>query len=122
MKINLPRNMMTDRVDILRTPQAVQDGEVNSVGEGVVEFDVPCKLSTVSASRATTLLGTFQQNAFEAFFDGEVSVEANDVVRVRTSGNRYIVKVARPFPSPEDRQMVVCELAQDESAVKAPVQ
>lgn len=115
MRISLPRSMMTDRVDILRTAQRVTAGEVQALDAGPVEFDVPCKITTVSASRATTLLGVFQTNAFEAYFDGEVAIEANDVLRVCGSGNRYVVKVARPFPSPEDRQMVVCEIAQDQT-------
>lgn len=113
MNLTLPRGALTDRVDILRRPQAVSEGQVQPIDEGVVEFDVPCKIVTVSALRAATLLGVVGQSAMEAYFGDDVSIEENDVLRVCGIGTRYVVKLVRKYPSPHDPQMQVAELTQD---------
>jgi hypothetical protein len=106
---------MTDRVDVLRAPQAVQDGAILSLDDSVAAFDVHCKIYEVSANRAQALLGTYQQSAFLAHFYPKPEIKQNDTLRVRTSGARYVVKVVHRYPAPHDCHVQVCELTADMS-------
>jgi hypothetical protein len=111
--LSLPKSDMKDRVDVLRAPQAVKGGAILPLDESVAAFDIPCLILEASGSRANTMLGVVQQNAYLAYFDPEPSIKANDVLRERKSGARYTVRLVRQYPSPHNCDMQVVELSQD---------
>jgi len=121
MKFSPPREVMTDRVDVLRRPQAIAGQSVVGQDETVVDFAVPCLILEASAARAQTILGTLQENAFVAYIDDLPLIEVNDVLRVVGSGARYVVRTSRKYPSPHDCQMQALELSLDVVATGAPV-
>ena len=114
-----PLAELTDRVDVLRASQFVQEGRVVPLDECVVAFDVPCKITELSALSVATMLGAIEQNAFNCDMLDEPRVEMNDVLRVvdsrLPSGKRtkYAVRVVRRLPSPHDCQRQNCDLAND---------
>ena len=104
---------MTDRVDVLRSGQAVEDSNIRALDEQPVALDVPCKIVEVSGYRSTMMLGTQQQNAYTAQFYAEPIIRQNDVLLVRATGARYVVNVARCIPSPHACETQVVEMTQD---------
>lgn len=105
MRVQLPRHVLRDRVDVLARDGQVRDGEFRPREERVVASFVRCLIVTRDAGRLPPELARMLPGGTAQVLLGRDPVLREGYV-LRTSGHaagrpgvRYVVRAPQPFPA-----------------------
>lgn len=101
MQIDLPVDMMTDRVNVLARDGVVRDGDLRPTGEREVAKFVPCLIVADGRNRLPAeLMALAAQDSAQVLMGPTTPhIREGFVLEEVTTRTRYSVTSARPFPS-----------------------
>lgn len=114
MQIDLPVDLMTDRVNVLARDGVVRDGDLHPTGERVVARFVPCLIVADGRNRLPTeLIALVGQGSAQVLIGPKPLLLEGFVLEEVETRTRYTVRRPQPFPSKHSVTYQVATIDED---------